>query len=295
MHDLALTYVSDSSVIRYFSDLGVNLDPFYKLLWRHVLTVEVFKRHFPSHLDKENGSLWTFLSDRFSGQSRQDKTAKQAIQYLQKWDEKFWLEVDYRVKEITGKMEKGLAKQLEGQLRARVLGGGALRRESIRISEEQRVEVVNRGQRVVSDSQVQDLTKVQELLKAVLTDRQKRYYILIDGLDEDWVEEPLRYRLIMALLDAVREISKVPHVKALVAIRRDLIDRVFRIGARNWSGFFRRRSITLFTCRCSGRPKDLMEVLDRRVGVLVARRYQKNTQVGYRDVMPRSISGRADS
>ena len=32
-HELALTHVSNSSVIRYFSDLGVNLDPFYKLLW----------------------------------------------------------------------------------------------------------------------------------------------------------------------------------------------------------------------------------------------------------------------
>ena len=36
-HELALTHVSNSSVIKYFSDLGVNLDPFYKLLWRHVL------------------------------------------------------------------------------------------------------------------------------------------------------------------------------------------------------------------------------------------------------------------
>ena len=34
--ELALTHVSNSSVIKYFSDLGVNLDPFYKLLWRHV-------------------------------------------------------------------------------------------------------------------------------------------------------------------------------------------------------------------------------------------------------------------
>ena len=55
--ELALTYVSNSSVIKYFSDLGVNLDPFYKLLWRHVLTVEILRRHFESHAKSEEGGL----------------------------------------------------------------------------------------------------------------------------------------------------------------------------------------------------------------------------------------------
>ena len=288
LHDLALTYVSNSSVIRSFSELGVNLDPFYKLLWRHVLTVEVLKKHFSSHMDKGNGSLWTFLSDRFSGHSRRDKTAKQAVQYLQKWDEKFWLEVDYRVKEITNKMERDLTSQLEGKLKAHVLGGEALRRESSVLSEEERIEVVNRGQRVVSDSQVQDLTKVQELLKAVLTDRQKCYYILIDRLDEDWVEEKLRYRLIMALLDSVREISKVPHVKALVAIRRDLIDRVFRLVREIGAGFQEEKYHSLYL-PLQWSSGDLIEVLDRRVNALVARRYQKKRPVGYRDLLPRAV------
>ena len=48
-NELALTYVSNSSVIGYLSNLGVNLDPFYKLLWRHVLTVEILKKHFESY------------------------------------------------------------------------------------------------------------------------------------------------------------------------------------------------------------------------------------------------------
>ena len=56
-HELALTYVSNSSVIRYFSELGVNLDPFYKLLWRHVLTVEILRRHFSSHLTEPPGAF----------------------------------------------------------------------------------------------------------------------------------------------------------------------------------------------------------------------------------------------
>ena len=189
-HELALTYVSNSSVIRYFSDLGVNLDPFYKLLWRHVLTVEILRRHFNSRLDDANEAparLWSTLTQRFSSNTRKDKDAKQAIEYLQKWGAQFWLQVEYRVKEITSKMESDLANQLSGGLRTQLLSGEYKGSATSLISDEEKVEVISRGQHVVSEAQVQDLNKVHQLLEAVLTDRQKMYYILIDRLDENWV------------------------------------------------------------------------------------------------------------
>ena len=86
-HNLALTYVSNSSTIKYFSELGVNLDPFYKLLWRHVLTVEVLRKHFESYANGEKERWWDFLPEMFSTQTRKDKDAKQAIQYLREWGE----------------------------------------------------------------------------------------------------------------------------------------------------------------------------------------------------------------
>ena len=33
---LALTYVANSTILNFFGSIGVNLDPFFKLLWRHV-------------------------------------------------------------------------------------------------------------------------------------------------------------------------------------------------------------------------------------------------------------------
>ena len=171
---LALTYVSNSSVIRYFSDLGVNLDPFYKLLWRHVLTIEVLRRHFESQANAGNGRIWAFLNDRFSGRSRTEKDAKRALQYLRTWGGKFWSEVEYRVKEITNKMEEDLSGALEAGLKAQVLSGKLSTQAMSSLSSEERVEVVNRGQRVVSEAQIQDLSKMQQLLQAVLTDRAEK-------------------------------------------------------------------------------------------------------------------------
>ena len=285
---LALTYVSNSSVIRYFSDLGVNLDPFYKLLWRHVLTIEVLRRHFESQANAGNGRIWAFLNDRFSGRSRTEKDAKRALQYLRTWGGKFWSEVEYRVKEITNKMEEDLSGALEAGLKAQVLSGKLSTQAMSSLSSEERVEVVNRGQRVVSEAQIQDLSKMQQLLQAVLTDRQKSYYILIDHLDENWVEESLRYRLIMALLDSVREISSVPHVKVLVAIRRDLIDRVFRMARDSGAGFQEEKYQSLYL-PMRWVLDDLLRVLDTRVDALVARRYQKSSAVTHRDLLPKSV------
>ena len=287
-HELALTHISNSSVIRYFSDIGVNLDPFYKLLWRHVLTVEVLRKHFESHPNNEKEGFWNYFIERFSNQTRKDKEAKQAVQYLREWGEKFWEETEYRVKEITTKMENDLTNQLGVDLKTEVLTAKASSQKKSLLSDEEKIEVIDRGQRVVSKAQIQDLSKVRGLLESVLPDRQKYYYVLIDRLDEDWVAEKLRYRLIMALLDSVKEISRVPNVKVLIAIRRDLIDSVFRLVRESGAGFQEEKYHSLYL-PLNWSSKGIIEILDKRVDALVARRYEKKKRVTHRDLLPRTI------
>jgi hypothetical protein len=56
---LALTYVANSTILNFFSSIGVNLDPFFKLLWRHVLTVEILTRSFGDPLRRKVSRLAT--------------------------------------------------------------------------------------------------------------------------------------------------------------------------------------------------------------------------------------------
>ena len=44
--NLSLSYISNSNVIGFFEEAGVQLDLFYKLLWTHVITVELIQRKF---------------------------------------------------------------------------------------------------------------------------------------------------------------------------------------------------------------------------------------------------------
>jgi hypothetical protein len=62
----------------------------------------------------------------------------------------------------------------------------------------------------------------------LLTDPQKKYYLTIDKLDDEWVEDQLRFRLIRALIETSLDFARVKNVKIIVALRNDLLDRVFR-------------------------------------------------------------------
>ena len=271
-HHLALTYVSNSNEIRFFSDLGVNMDPFYKLLWRHVLTVEILRKHFESTMSRGQTRIWEVLADTFRMNSRRDVRAKKCIEYLKKWGDKFWLETEYRVQEITQRFESNLRSRSGIDVKNPLLTLSIAGEAGGRISEERKVDVINRAQKVVSEAQIQDLNTVVDVLEGVLTDRQRYYYVMIDRLDEDWVEDKLRYRLIMALIDAAKEISRVTNIKVVIAIRRDLIERVFRLVRETGAGFQEEKYQSLYL-PLRWQRKKIIEILDKRIAKLVERRY----------------------
>lgn len=284
--NLALTYVSNSTILQFFSGLGVNLDPFFKLLWRHVLTVELLNRHFSDDTStNQNGSIFARLSRMFGGDSRKDRELREAINYLKTWGSSFWEATEFRVKEITQKVEDSLQEKATLKVGGHQFSLGVEGSQTSQFSEQQKAELIKRGQNVISEAQVQDLHKVLKLLDAVLENKQRRYYIVIDGLDENWVEERLRYRLIMALVVTAREFAQVRHAKVILALRRDLIERVFRL-TRD-SGFQEEKYQSLYLPLTWTKPQ-LLQVLDKRINKLVAKRYTKEA-VTHKDFLPKEF------
>jgi hypothetical protein len=284
---LALTYVANSTLLNFFASIGVNLDPFFKLLWRHVLTVEILIRHFERQRELRGPSLLEKLKARFLGASKHDRDMRQAVTYLEEWGRSFWEDTEYRVKEITSQLETKLDAELRATLGPKAAAVGSSAKTSDLFSETERTELVSRGQNIISRAQVQDLHKVLGLLDSVLSDKQHGYFLVIDGLDENWVEERLRYKLIMALMQTARDFNVVRHAKVIVALRRDLIERVFRL-TRD-SGFQEEKYQSLYLPLVWTKPQ-ILEVLDKRVSRLVSRRYTKS-EVTHRDVLPKEFRG----
>jgi hypothetical protein len=285
--ELALTYVSNSTILDFFSGLGVNLDPFFKLLWRHIIVVEILSRYADSLPVDKPKSIVDWLRSRFSSGSRSDKDMQGAIDYLNEWGQDFWLDTEFRVREITAKLETDLKATIEGKLgvsfnklHAGMAGSTA---SSVLVSEQQKAELLKLGQDVVSRAQVRDLHNVMKLLGNVLEHSGRDYLVLMDRLDENWVDEKLRYKLIMALLETAKEFVKVPHAKVIVALRRDLLSRVFRLTRE--SGFQEEKYDSLCV-PISWTQDQLVDLLDRRIDRLVKRRYTKKT-VTHRDVLPK--------
>lgn len=289
---LALTYVSNSTILSFFAGLGVNLDPFFKLLWRHIIVVEVLSRHVAGLPIEKPKSLTDWLRSRFPTSSREDREMQDAIDYLTEWGKDFWLETEFRVKEITQKVESDLSSTAEASLTAGSSSMGAkfgFGSQSVAsLSDEERVELCKRGQDVISKAQIRDLQTVMDMLGKVLAEGNRDYFVLIDRLDEGWVEDRLRYRLIMSLLETAKDFIKIDHAKVIVSIRRDLIERVFKI--TRGSGFQQEKFDSLYL-PITWTREQLLSLLDLRVDRLVRSSYTKR-KVTHNDLLPKQAHGK---
>ena len=100
---LALSYISNSTILNFFDHLGVKLDIFFKLLWRHVFIVELLKHHSTVWKDPAKSSIIEKIRSRFV-----DDKDKKALDYLETWGSTFWEETEYRIKEVTTRLENDL-------------------------------------------------------------------------------------------------------------------------------------------------------------------------------------------
>ena len=274
--NLALSYITNSNILNYLLSLGVRFDLFFKLLWRHVISVEIIKTHL--HLSSGEAVqnwLFSFL------QGTQSKKNKEAITYLKQWGSKFWEETDFRIKEITDKFTS----ELEARLGKEFLGvRGALRSEKT-----QTAEVVKRAQSVVNDIQVVELAKIIDLLDSVLDDDQKKYFVIIDSLDENWIIDSLRYLMIRALIEASKDFKKVRNLKIIVALRDDLLNQVYE-NTRDRG--FQKEKYESLCLHVTWTRSDLKRIIESRLNALLRSKNQIQSHIELDEVLPRSIDRR---
>lgn len=272
---LALAYISNSTILNFLSELGVKLDIFFKLLWRHVFTVEILKNHFNIKDKKDKAHFILRIRNLF----KDDKHAK-AIEYLENWGKSFWEETEYRIKEVTTKLEDDLKLSVSQKIPSISFGSETLQK----LSEEQKLEIIQRAQHVVNNVQIRQLSDIIELVNDVLNDRKKKYFIIIDRLDEEWVEDKLRYKLIRALIETVKDFRRVSQAKIVVAIRLDLLERVFKL--TRTAGFQEEKYESLFLPLEWSKHR-LINILDKRIDFLIKQRYTTQ-EVTHHDVLPKA-------
>lgn len=275
---LAINYIANSDILRFLSNMGVKLDLFYRLLWQHVFCVELLNHHFKMKNERE----FARFKDWISGLGKKDKSAQIAAEYLEKWNAKFWLEREERIKEITKTLENSIVAEagIEASgLRSKLEGKHDL-------TEETKMEIVHKAQKVVNEIQIQNLSQVIDVIaRELYNDDQKKTFITIDSLDEDWVEDELRYKLIRALIETIKKFRRIKSLKILVALRSDLLGRVYNF-TRD-SGF-QEEKYEDFNLRVSWTSDQLKAVLDARINQLFKNQYTDGN-VEFYDIFPEKV------
>jgi hypothetical protein len=276
---LSLEFLANSTIIRHLEQLGVNLDLFYRLLWRHVLVVELIQLHYHLRSQSDQDNFLQRIRERFFG----DKKKNAALSYLVEWGKRFWEDTELRIHEVTKKLEEDIKTSLG--VKTDLLEAGVGGSETVAV--EDRRDIVHRAQEVVNKVQIAQLAEIIRVLAdEVFTDPQKRYYIVVDGLDENWVPDPLRYRLIRSLIEAIRDLLPISSAKVVLALRRDLLDRVFRY-TRDTG--FQEEKYQPYMLPLYWTDSQLLEVVDRRLNKLVRRQYTGGS-VSWADLFPSEIN-----
>jgi hypothetical protein len=275
--DLSFKYVENSTILKFFRDAGVNLDVFYRMLWRHVLITELLRARYNWDSDRVVESWFEGLFQKF----KRDRVKARALRYLQEWGDKFWQDTEVRVKKVTEKME--------ADLKSSISAGHLVKLDAnAKLSEEERSEILTRGSAVVNKIQMKELGKlVAFLADEVFDDPQRPFYIVIDNLDESWVSNSSKFLLIRSLIEEIKIFRKIRNVKIVAVLRQDLLEKVYN---ETRDGGFQEEKYESYYARLRWREKDLEALIEVRVNEVFRRKYT-GKRVTLAEILPKDRGG----
>ncbi|MDI5890252.1 P-loop ATPase, Sll1717 family [Halomonas rhizosphaerae] len=279
-NDISIKFLENSDIIKFFESIGVKLDLFYKLLWRHILTIEFLKLRYGFKEGENNSGILQRLTELGASKGK-----KKAIEYFNKWNDQFWVETDKHLKEIVEKFTD----EVKGEIGVGVGGIGGISVADVEgLTQERRHEVVNKANRVVSQLQIRSLSEVIDVLsEESFKDFQQKYYILIDKLDEDWATTETRCLFVRALIEEVKFFRKLSNTKIVVALREDLLQKVFDM--TRGSGF-QQEKYESYLYPLKWGKEDLRILIEKRVSEVYKRQYEKR-DVKFDEVFPSPKQG----
>ena len=221
--NLSFNFISNSTIIRYFEDLGIDLNVFYQLLWRHVLVVELLKLK-KEFYDQESAKKW--FAGIYNALNRNPKR-QAALKYLTRFSSQFWLDTEKRVREVVSTIETSLEEKIGMSADALKLKLDANSGSTAKQAQQETAEIINKAQQVVNSVQIQELSELLNFLaEDIFDDKKAHYYLLIDDLDTGWVHDSLRFKLIRAVIETLRKFRRVSNVKIVISLRADLLHTV---------------------------------------------------------------------
>ncbi|MFV1496597.1 hypothetical protein VW040_09690 [Phaeobacter sp. JH85H1] len=261
LDEMALDYLGNSDVIQFLISIDVNLDLFFQALWKHVILIEFIRLKFQVSDEQRSKFVFSQIFEAFA----RDQRKQRGIEYLRKWESKFWISMDENIREITQNLEKTVNAELGLEVeRFNARSGYARTLSSEKKSQLQRV-----ARKFVAPELLSDLAKVIDTLAEHAT-KSEPSYILIDQLDENWIDPSIKYPLIRALIESLKSLRRIRDLKTVVALRSDLLEKVI-LETRNDG--FQSEKYEDYIIRLRWDAKLLKRLINERINFLFRRKY----------------------
>lgn len=226
--------IVNSLMLEKLISLNINLLPFFKLIWRHLFFIE-FATHYINWRTEEKNTkgfvqkIISLIESNNTNEKHQNKFCEESKKYFEKYlNEKnpnLWVSIEDRVTEFTQKYAETVDTKLGGKL-----SGDIFNFQGSDTANEEQVSNIKQKesiQNIINLEVNRDLNLIYEFTKEIFKiNKQKKYYILIDKLDENWVSEKIRYTLIQALIETIKEFHE-DNFKIIIALREDLLQKVY--------------------------------------------------------------------
>lgn len=282
--DLSFNHICNSSLLRQMIDAKINVDPFFKLLWKHVFAVSIFQKRF-DYDDIAKEGFFANLRSLFESKKNKAEvqSKRKALDYVERWGGQFWASPDVRIKEIVARFENEAKVKTTGHSSSKARVPVVSMSADLKIEDNGRefhslqmtLDEIERVKNVVNEIQVKELSGILDLVAEVLDNKNKPCFILIDRLDEDWVDDDLRESLMKALLETTREFRDKQNTKIVVSLRIDMLEKLFA-AMQNDAGFQEEKIRTLYL-PLVWTSDQLTEIVNSRIRLLFRDAYTLKT------------------
>lgn len=220
VHDMAMNHIANSDTILFLKSLDVDLNLFFQALWKHVFCIEYIK--VATHArDKDQ---FTYKITRLIETLTRGRPREKLESFVEKHEEQFWNTIDENVIELTDTLEDEFNASLGGELKKFVAKAGYVHT----LGSQQKIQLQQRARKFLNQATLSELPAVITALSDYTRGRQDKYYITVDGLDEHWVDEDIKFELIQSMFESLKSLKKLRNFQVVVALRNDLYVRMIR-------------------------------------------------------------------
>ncbi|WP_205957911.1 P-loop ATPase, Sll1717 family, partial [Paracoccus salipaludis] len=194
---------------------------------------------------------------------------------------KFWISMDENIREITQTLESNVNAELGGEVEKFNARAGYVRS----LSAEKKSQLQRVARKFAFPDLLSDLSKVIDTLAEHGT-KSNPSFILIDQLDENWIDPQIKYPLIRALIESLKSLRRINDLKTVVALRSDLLEKVI-LETKN-SGF-QSEKYEDYIVRLKWDAKDLKSLVNKRMNFLFRRKYSREN-ITFEDIFSEQVT-----